>query len=49
MEELKRDITSYPEGFKNLCRELQFPDKTFETEEAKEAYVWGLIDLLVRW
>lgn len=49
MEEKTRDITSYPEGFRNLCRELTFPDKTFKTPEEKEAYVWALIDFIVRW
>ncbi len=47
--ENKRDITSYPDGFKNLCGELQFPEKSFATEEEKEAYVWSLIDFIVRW
>lgn len=49
MEETKRDITSYPEGFKNLCKELDFPDKTFASDEEKENYVWALIDFIVRW
>lgn len=49
MEEKKRDITSYPDGFRNLCNELCFPEKTFATEEEKETYVWGLIDFIVRW
>lgn len=49
VEEKKRDITSYPDGFKNLCNELQFPEKDFASEAEKEAYVWALIDFIVRW
>jgi len=47
--EHERDITSYPKGFQNLCQELNFPDKNFQTEEEKENYVWALIDFIVRW
>ncbi len=46
---MARDLTSYPEGFKNLCKELKLGGKTFDSEEAKEAYVWSFIDLVVRW
>ena len=49
MEQKNRDITSYPQGFQNLCRELSFPEKNFQSEKEKEDYVWALIDFIVRW
>jgi len=49
MEEKTRDITSYPDGFKNLCSELSFPNMDFQSDEEKENYVWALIDFIVRW
>jgi hypothetical protein len=49
METKERDITSYPEGFQNLCKELNIPNKTFASEAEKEQYVWALIDFIVRW
>lgn len=40
-----RDITTYPEGFKNLVAEL---DLKQGDEHANEEYLWALIDFIVR-
>ena len=45
--EKKVDITKYPEGLEYLAEHLQLP-VPIEDMEARKAYVFGLIDLLVR-
>ena len=45
---MAKDYTSYPQGFKNLCADMDL-GKTFASDEEKEKFVWGFIDLVVRW
>ena len=43
--ENKKDYTSYPQGFKNLAKILDLPQKD---EAAREAFLWGVIDSLIK-
>ena len=43
--EQKRDYLSYPEGFRNLAADLVLP---FEDEAQREAYLWAVIDGLIK-
>lgn len=40
-----RDITSYPDGFKNLVKKL---DLKKGSDADNENYLWSLIDFIVR-
>lgn len=41
------DITKYPEGLEYLAENLELPVSLVDPE-ARKAYVFGLIDMLVR-
>ena len=41
----KKDYMSYPEGLKELARDLELP---FESPEQREAYLWSVIDGLIK-
>ena len=43
MEE--KDYMSYPQGLKNLAEDLDLP---FESPEQREAYLWSVIDGLIK-
>ena len=40
-----KEYLSYPEGFQNLAADLNLP---FETQEEREAYLWLVIDGLIK-
>lgn len=44
-EAAQKEYLTYPQGFSNLAEDLELP---FETKEQREAYLWTVIDGLIK-
>lgn len=44
-EAAQKDYLTYPQGFSNLAEDLELP---FESKEQREAYLWTIIDGLIK-
>lgn len=44
-EAARKEYLTYPQGFSNLAEDLELP---FETKEKREAYLWTVIDGLIK-